>query len=228
MSFLSPCILPLVPGYICFVSGLSLEDLTRGSDPLRVRRKALMGSLLFVAGFSLVFTLLGASASAVGAFLRDAAPVFSKIAGAVVFLFGLHMTGIFPISFLYYEKRFQTSKLAPGALGAFMMGLAFAFGWTPCIGPFLAGVLALAASEATVGKGMTLLFAYSMGLGIPFIVTGLAVNSFLIFFGRYKKFIRWGEVLGGILLMLVGVLIFFNRLTVLVQLMPEWLLRFAV
>lgn len=228
LSFLSPCILPLVPGYISFVSGVSLEELTRGADRSRLRRKALVGSLFFVAGFSLVFTLLGASASAAGIFLQSHAAVFSKVAGAVIFIFGLHMSGILPISFLYYEGRFQTSRLSPGAAGAFLLGLAFAFGWTPCIGPFLAGVLALAASEKTVGRGMFLLFVYSMGLGIPFILTGLAVNAFLGLFSRYKKFIRWGEILGGVLLMAVGALIFFNRLTLLVNLLPERLLRFAL
>ena len=228
LSFLSPCVLPLVPGYMSFVSGVSLEELTRGADQSQARRQALLGSIFFVAGFSLVFTLLGASASAIGVFLQDTAPIFSKIAGAVIFLFGLHMTGLLPINFLYYQKRFETSKLSPGAAGAFFMGLAFAFGWTPCIGPFLAGILALAASEDTVGKGMFLLFAYSMGLGIPFILTGLAVNAFLQFFSRYKKFIRWGEIAGGALLMAVGALIFFNRLTALVNLLPEALLRFAI
>ncbi len=228
LSFLSPCVLPLVPGYISFISGVSLDELTHGSaDRVGVFRKTLTGSLLFVAGFSLVFTLLGASASAVGGFLQEHLNVIAKAAGALIFLFGLHMTGLVPISFLYYEKRFHASKFSSTFIGAFVMGLAFAFGWTPCIGPFLAGILALAAAEETVGRGMALLFTYSMGLGIPFIVTALGINGFLQMFNRYKRFIRWGEILGGVLLMLIGVLIFTNRLTLIVGWMPEFLLRFA-
>lgn len=227
LSFLSPCVLPLVPGYLSFVSGISLEELTRGSDARTSLRKSIIGSILFVAGFSIVFTLLGASASAVGGFLQDHLEVLSKAAGIVIFLLGLHMTGMLPIKFLYYEKRFQTSNLAPGLWSAFVAGLAFAFGWTPCIGPFLAGILALAASEETVGKGMFLLFVYSLGLGIPFILTGLGVNTFLNFFNRYKRFIRWGEILGGGLLMAVGLLIFSNRLTILANIFPSFLSKFS-
>ena len=227
LSFLSPCILPLVPGYISFLSGLSLQELTQGSDSRATLRKSFFGSLLFVAGFSLVFTLLGASASVIGNFLLEHIRVLSKAAGIVIFLFGLHMTGALPIRFLYGEKRFQTSSLDPGYFSAFVVGLAFAFGWTPCIGPFLAGILTLAAAEETVGKGMFLLFVYSMGLGIPFILTGLGINTFLRFFNRYKRFIRWGEILGGVLLMAVGILIFTNRLTVLVRLFPSSFLQFS-
>lgn len=224
VSFLSPCVLPLVPGYVSFMSGVSLEELSSDSG---ASRKAGGAAIAFVLGFALVFTLLGASASAVGRLLDAYRNAFNSVAGVVVILFGLHTMGVLPIRWLYMEKRFQTAGVAPGALGAFVMGLAFAFGWTPCIGPILAGILALAAREGSVGRGMMLLFIYSMGLGVPFIATGFATAGFLRFFARYKKYIRWGEVAAGALLVLVGALILSNRLTMLVQLMPRALFRFA-
>ncbi len=227
LSFLSPCVLPLVPGYISFISGISLDELTHSQDRSRILKKTLIGSLLFVTGFSLVFTLLGASASAVGGFLQDHLNLLAKGAGILIFFFGLHMTGFLSISFLYYEKRFHASKFSSTALGAFVMGLAFAFGWTPCIGPFLAGILALATSEETVLRGMALLFTYSLGLGIPFILTALGIHGFLQFFNRYKKFMRSGEILGGVLLMFIGALIFSNKLTILVNFLPQSLLKFS-
>ena len=228
VSFLSPCVLPLVPGYISFMSGLSLDELSKGAEKRLLMKRAGWSSVFFVLGFALVFTLLGASATAVGRFLSDHMAVISKIAGALIILFGLHTIGILPIKWLYYEKRFQSSKLAPGLLGSFAMGLAFAFGWTPCIGPILAGILALAATQETVLQGMSLLLIYSLGLGIPFIITGFSVNVFLQFFNRYKRFIRWGEVFAGVLLIFVGVLIFTNKLTTLIQYMPQWLFKFSI
>ena len=225
VSFLSPCVLPLVPGYVSFMSGVSLEELSEGAGGSQ--RKAGVAAIAFVLGFALIFTLLGASASAVGRLLDAYRNVFNTVAGAVVILFGLHTMGVTPIRWLYMEKRFQTTGVAPGAAGAFVMGLAFAFGWTPCIGPILAGILALAAREGSVGRGMALLFVYSMGLGVPFIATGFGTAAFLRFFGRYKAYIRWGEIAAGALLVLVGVLMLSNRLTMLVQFMPHALLRFA-
>lgn len=227
-SFLSPCVLPLVPGYVSFVSGLSLEELSQGADRKAVMRKAGLGSVFFVLGFGLVFTALGASASAVGRALAAHMAALSKIAGALIVLFGLHTSGLLPIKWLYYEKRFSTGALSPSYGGAFLMGLAFACGWTPCIGPILAAILALAATQETVGRGMLLLSVYSLGLGLPFIATGFAVNAFLQFFSRYKKYIRWGEICAGILLILVGALVFSNRLTILIQFLPKSLFRFAL
>ena len=228
ISFLSPCVLPLVPGYISFMSGLSLEELTGGADRAGITRRAGLGSLFFVLGFSLVFTALGASASGVGRLLEAYMPVLSKLAGVVIVVFGLHMMGLFQIKWLLYEKRFRFGGFAPGPGGALLMGMAFAFGWTPCIGPILAGILALAAKQETVGRGMLLLFAYSMGLGIPFILTGFATAAFMRFFSRYKRYIRWGEVFSGALLVMVGVLIFSNRLIKLISFFPSWLFRFAL
>lgn len=228
VSFLSPCVLPLVPGYISFISGLSLEELSHDADRKKILKKAGFGSIAFVLGFSLVFIFLGASATAVGKFLADYSAVITKIAGVLIILFGLHTLGILPIRWLYYEKRFESGSLSPGLAGAFVMGLAFAFGWTPCIGPILAGILALASTQETVIQGMGLLTVYSLGLGIPFIITGFGIHFFLQFFNRYKRFIRWGEIAAGILLVFIGVLIFSNRLTILINYLPKQFFNFAM
>lgn len=228
VSFLSPCVLPLVPGYISFVSGLSLDELYRGADSKLMLRKAVAGSALFVLGFSIVFTLMGASASAIGKLLLDYLPIINKVAGALIILFGIHTMGLVKIPFLYYEKRFQFGGLSSTGFAPLLMGFAFAFGWTPCIGPILAGILALAATQSTVFQGTFLLFVYSMGLGIPFMLTALGVNYFLKFFNRYKKFIRIGEIFAGALLIFVGILIFTNKLTVLVRYFPESFFKFSM
>ncbi|MBI4371056.1 MAG: cytochrome c biogenesis protein CcdA [Elusimicrobia bacterium] len=227
-SFLSPCVLPLVPGYVSFMSGLSLEELARESAPGAVLRHAGWESACFVAGFALVFTLLGATASQAGRFLALHLPVVTKLAGAVIILFGLHLAGVVTIPFLYYTKRADAAAFAPGYAGSFLMGLAFACGWTPCIGPILSGILALAATRETVGQGMRLLFVYSMGLGVPFLLAGFAVGGFLRFFRRYKRYIRWGEVLSGSLLTAIGLLIFAGRLSWLTRFLPSGLGRFAL
>ena len=228
VSFLSPCVLPLVPGYISFMSGLTLEELSAGGDERTRLRHAGWESLFFVAGFSLIFTLLGATATGVGRLLAEQAGIVSKIAGTVVVLFGLHMTGLLPIKWLYYQKRADTAAFKPGYAGSFLMGLAFAFGWTPCIGPILSGILALAATRETVGQGMLLLFIYSLGLGIPFVITGFAVTRFMRFFMRYKKHIRTGEIIAGALLIAIGLLIFLDKLTWLNRFTPKFLERFLL
>ncbi len=228
VSFLSPCVLPLVPGYVSFMSGLSLEELSAGAKPGATLRHAGWESIFFVLGFSLVFTALGASASAAGAFLTAHLPVVTKVAGAVIIVFGLHMTGIVTIPLLYMHKRADTAGFQPGYAGSFLMGLAFACGWTPCIGPILSGILALAATRETVGQGMRLLFIYSMGLGLPFVITGFAVGGFLRFFRHFKKYIRAGEIFSGALLVAIGVLIFTDRLTWLIRFLPKNLSHFTL
>ena len=224
-SFLSPCVLPLVPGYVSFMSGLSLEELSSNPKTGEALRHAGWESLFFVLGFAVVFTALGASASAAGAFLTAHLPVVTKIAGAIIVVFGVHMTGLITIPILYKHVRADAAGFKPGYLGSFLMGLAFACGWTPCIGPILSGILALAATRETVGAGMRLLFVYSLGLGVPFILTGFAVGGFMRFFGRYKKYIRSGEIFAGVLLIAVGALIFADRLTWLIRFMPQNLSR---
>lgn len=228
VSFLSPCVLPLVPGYISFMSGMTLEELHAGAADKARLRHAGWEAAFFVLGFSVIFTLLGATATTVGRFLAEQAPVVTKVAGSVIVLFGLHMTGILPIKWLYYQKRADAGAFKPGYLGSFLMGLAFAFGWTPCIGPILSGILAIAATRETTAQGMSLLFVYSLGLGIPFIATGFAVTGFMRFFQRYKRHIRTGEIVAGALLIAVGLLIFFDRLTWLNRFAPKALERFLL
>jgi len=227
-SFLSPCVLPLVPGYISFMSGLSLAELSSSEARPGATRRTALATLFFVLGFSAVFTALGASASFVGQLLAAHLALLSKVAGLLVIVFGLHISGLMPIKWLYYTKRADTSTVAPGLSGSFVMGLAFAFGWTPCIGPILAGILALAATQERVAQGVGLLFVYSLGLGVPFILTGLGLNAFLRFFARYKRFIRWGEIGAGILLMAIGLLVLSNRLTWLMRLLPSSLYKFSM
>ena len=220
LSFLSPCILPLVPGYISFLSGVSLEKLAEGAGSRGVTLKVGLTSVFFVIGFSIVFVSLGASASFVGRLLADHLIILTRIAGIVIVLLGLHLVGILRIGWLNYEKRLKIQRFRPGFFGALLIGLAFGFGWTPCVGPILAGILALAATQETLMRGMFLLAVYSLGLGIPFIITGFAVGAFMRFFEKYKRFIRLGEIIAGIVLIVLGILIFFNNLDILLKYIP--------
>ena len=220
ISFISPCVLPIVPGYISFVSGVSLQELKQDSALDEAQRKRLLrqvavSSIFFVLGFSLVFVAMGASATYIGNWFAAHRTTLARIAGVVIIIFGLHTMGLTPIKWLNYEKRFQTRNKPMGFVGAFLIGLAFAFGWSPCIGPILAGVLTLAATQETVHQGVTLLASYSLGLGVPFIATGLATNRFLDLFARVKKHMRWVEIAAGVLLILVGILVATDQLQVL-------------
>lgn len=213
LSFLSPCVLPLIPGYISFISGLSLGDLQASDQGGVVVRRAFVSSLWFVAGFSAVFVALGASATAVGVLLLERLDLFRWIAGALIILFGIHLTGLIRIPFLQYEKKIDVRKRPLSAVGAFFVGAAFAFGWTPCIGPILAGILGLAATQQTVGKGMLLLLVYSAGLGIPFLITSLGVARFLKWFSRFRRYLRIVEIFSGVLLIVIGLFIVTDRLS---------------
>ncbi|MBM3275291.1 MAG: sulfite exporter TauE/SafE family protein [Candidatus Sericytochromatia bacterium] len=230
VSFLSPCVLPLVPGYLSFVAGVSMDQLrntTAAADgageggaaaPLvntAVRRHVVLYTLIFVLGFSLVFIALGAAATAVGTFLLAKQKVIAQIAGVIVILFGLHTMGVFKFAWLYQEKRFQVTLKPAGPIGPFVIGVAFAFGWTPCIGPILASILTLAAAEETVGQGIWLLAVYSLGLGIPFMLTALAFSHLMVVFDKVKQHMRTVEIVSGLLLVGVGILLITNSLTVL-------------
>lgn len=217
ISFLSPCVLPLIPGYISFISGLSLQDLQGSASRREILWRSFSSSLWFVGGFSVVFILLGASATALGQVLLKKLDLFKQVAGVIIVIFGLHLIGIFRIPFLQYEKKLEVKQRPLTALGAFSVGAAFAFGWTPCIGPVLAGILALASTQETILKGMLLLGVYSIGLGVPFLLTSLFVPAFLKFFSRFRRYLRVVEVLSGILLVMIGVLIFSGRLSALAQ-----------
>jgi cytochrome c-type biogenesis protein len=220
ISFISPCVLPIVPGYISFISGASLSELKNQVDLDASRRRELfwrvtLNSLFFVAGFSVVFVAMGASATYIGQWFAANRLVLARIAGAAIIVLGLHTMGLTPIKWLNYEKRIHAETKPMGVFGSFLIGLAFAFGWSPCIGPILAGVLVLAAQQETVSQGIVLLSAYSLGLGIPFIATGVAINRFLNFFGRIKRHMRMVEVFAGVLLVAVGVLVFTDSLQML-------------
>ena len=222
ISFISPCVLPLIPGYLSFISGVSVADMSAAEKRGEVLRKVALSSFILVLGFSAVFITLGASATAVGKFLlSNKIGLFNRIAGVIIVILGLHVMGLIRIPFLNYEKRFQARSKPLGALGTFLVGIAFAFGWTPCIGPILGGILGLAANQGTVAQGMLLLTFYSLGLGIPFLITAISFNWFLGFSGFFKKHFRSIEVASGLLLVAIGLLIFFNQFGVL----SNWLLK---
>ncbi|HET7587316.1 MAG TPA: cytochrome c biogenesis protein CcdA [Gammaproteobacteria bacterium] len=223
VSFLSPCVLPLVPGYLSYISGVSQQDFAlAASNEAVVDRAALLrgvtaNALFFVLGFTTIFVALGASATSIGRFLFQSSPVFTRIAGAVIIVFGLHITGLLRIPFLYREKRYQTSERPRSLAGAYGIGMAFAFGWTPCIGPILGGVLAMAATQGTVTEGVGLLTVYSLGLGVPFILAALGFNYLISFITRFRRFFRGVEIVAGVLLIAVGVLVLTGRMTWLSQ-----------
>jgi len=204
VSFLSPCVLPLVPPYLVFLAGTSLERLAEKEPPPRVRRDTVIAAMLFVAGFSTVFVALGASASAIGALVRFYSNELAIVAGIAIIVMGLHFLGLTPIRFLYRQARIEVPKPV-GLWGAYVMGLAFAIGWTPCIGPILAAILAVAASSATVGKGAGLLAVYSLGLGVPFVIAAFAVEPFAAFLSRFRAHLGHMERVMGGLLVLTGV-----------------------
>ena len=204
VSFLSPCVLPLVPPYLVFLAGTSLERLADAEPEPRVRRETVLAAALFVLGFSTVFIALGASASVIGSLVRAYSGTLSTVAGVVIIVMGLHFLGITPIALLHRQKRLELAKPV-GLWGAYIIGLAFAFGWTPCIGPILAAILAVAASEQTVTKGAGLLAVYSLGLGIPFMIAAFAIEPFAAFLARFKNYLHRVEQAMGALLVLTGI-----------------------
>ena len=215
LSFVSPCVLPLIPAYISFISGVSMDALKGEGKESKNIKKIVLTSLVFILGFSLIFILMGASATVVGNFLIEKFAIFMKIAGAFIIILGLHFLGVFKIKYLNYEKRFNISSSRFGLLGVFIAGLAFAFGWTPCIGPILAGILTLAATKDTVSDGIVLLSAYSLGLGIPFFITGIATNTFLNLFSKIKKSFKIIEIVSGVFLIIIGLFMIFDYFTIL-------------
>ena len=220
VSFLSPCVLPLVPPYLVFLAGTSLERLADEEPEPRVKWETTLAAALFVLGFSTVFVSLGASASVIGSLIRAYSGPLATIAGIVIIVMGLHFLGITQIGLLHRQKRMDVAKPV-GLWGAYVMGLAFAFGWTPCIGPILAAILAVAASEQTVTKGAGLLAVYSLGLGIPFIIAAFAIEPFAAFLAHFRKYLRRVEQAMGALLVLTGIAF----LTGSINQMSVWLLE---
>ncbi len=230
LSFISPCVLPLIPGYLSYISGLTLDEMQgtgTAAIPLgEARRRVLVASIFFILGFSFVFICFGAAASALGQYMLEKQRLLAKIAAVIVIVFGLHTMGVLRIGWLYSEKRVQVEKKPKTLLGAFFVGLAFAFGWTPCIGPILGGILAIAGTQQTVGQGVQLLAVYSAGLGLPFLLTALAINQFFTVFKRIRKHYHLIEIVSGLLLVVIGVLIFTNRFTLIAKWLTPYLPTF--
>jgi cytochrome c-type biogenesis protein len=233
LSFLSPCVLPLVPPYLCFIAGASLEELTGETQASpAVQRKAVAASALFVMGFSTVFISLGASASVIGQWLRQATtweitigsmnfPVLTSLAGVIIIVMGLHFLGAFRIAFLSREVRYQQEARPVGLLGAYAIGLAFALGWTPCIGPVLAAILTVAGSADSVAKGAGLLAVYSAGLGVPFLLAAVAMPQFLSFLKRFRRHLGMVEKAMGGMLVVTGIMFLTGTFTTLSYWMIE-------
>jgi cytochrome c-type biogenesis protein len=228
LSFLSPCVLPLFPSYLSFVTGMSVTDLTADLTGA-ARRRVLLHSIAFIVGFSLVFVSLGASVSAAGQFLFEYRDTIRRVGGILIILFGLYIAGFLNIGFLGRTQQWQLREKPAGYLGSLVVGITFAIGWTPCVGPILGAILTLASDAGSVQRGIGLLVAYSAGLAVPFFVSAIALGAFLKFFKRYRPFIPIVERAAGVLLIVVGVLVFTNYYLLLnawaISLTPEWLLR---
>ena len=213
ISFLSPCVLPLVPGYVSLVSGASVEELQ--SKDRKLLNTVLLHSIMFILGFTVVFVCLGAAATSLGHLMKMYKKELTWIAGTVIVIFGLHLTGLLKIKQLYADKRLHSAGSGKSPLGAFVIGFAFAFGWTPCIGPILAVILTMAGSADSVQRGILLLFVYSLGLAVPFLLTSVGINGFLSFYGKFRRHLQKVEIGSGVLLIICGVLIFTRHFTLL-------------
>lgn len=222
LSFLSPCVLPLVPPYLAFIGGTTFDQLA-GEDetPPHVYQTVVLSSVAFVLGFTTVFVMLGATATAAGQLLAENLPLLSKIAGVIIIIAGLHFLGLIHLPILHREARYHADARPAGLLGAYVIGLAFAFGWTPCIGPVLAAILAIAAGQDSVSTGVSLLFVYSLGLGIPFIAAAFALKPFMRSMARHRNKLAVVEKLLGAFLVLTGILFLTNSMT----LIAAWILE---
>jgi cytochrome c-type biogenesis protein len=222
LSFLSPCVLPLVPPYLCFLGGTTFDQLT-GEDetPSHVYKTVVLSSVAFVLGFTTVFVILGATATVAGQLVAENLPLLAKIAGVVIIIAGLHFLGVIHIPILHREARYHADTRPAGLIGAYLIGLAFAFGWTPCIGPVLGAILAVAAGEDSVSQGVSLLFVYSLGLGIPFILAAVAIRPFMSALQRFRGHLAVMEKVLGAFLVLTGILFLTNSMT----LIAGWILQ---
>ena len=211
LSFFSPCVLPLIPSYVSFITGFSFEELTGNINRAHIRRETIINSLLFILGFSIVFILMGASSSFLGSALLRHQNIIRKVGGGLIVFFGLYITGIIKLDFLLRERKIHHLHAKPvGLLGTVLVGMAFAAGWTPCVGPILGSILLYASTEGSVSRGIELLLVYSLGLGIPFFLTSLAINSFLLHVRKINRYMKVITITGGLFLIFVGILIFTN------------------
>ena len=209
LSFLSPCVLPLIPSYIGYLTGMTVEEVERR------RGVALLHALWFVSGFSLVFVLLGAGASALGNLLRDYQVWLGRVGGVLLMLFGIYLLGVLRPGFLMRERRIELARKPIGYVGSGIVGFTFGAAWTPCIGPILSGILTLAATQAGLGRGMLLLAVYALGLALPFLLTALALDRFLVWFQRFRPYIVWVDRVAGVMLIVLGILLVSDSFTVL-------------
>ena len=227
LSFLSPCVLPLVPSYLAFVAGASLSDLRR--PDLATRRGLLLNAVGFILGFSAVFVVMGAAVTVAGGWLLGYRGLVQQVGGILIILFGLYLIGVLRVPFLMRQARFPLSSKPAGVLGSVAVGIVFGASWTPCVGPVLGSILTFASAGETVGDGILLLAAYAAGLGVPFLLSALAVDRFLAFFGRFRPFLPVVDRVAGVLLIGVGLLLALNYMTILnayfISLTPQWLLE---
>jgi cytochrome c-type biogenesis protein len=221
LSFLSPCVLPLVPSYISFITGISFEDLTSNKDKKRIRLLTLANSLSFILGFSIVFISLGASSSLIGKALYEYQDWIRIIGGVLVIIFGLFISGIIKPEVLLRERRFHLHGKPAGYVGSFIVGMTFAAAWTPCIGPILGTILLYAASEGSASYGFKLLLFYSLGLALPFLISSIAINTFLSYSRIFYRFIRVIMFLSGLLLILFGILLISNKIRDISRFLPD-------
>lgn len=213
LSFVSPCVLPLVPSFVTYITGLTFEDITSAKEKSRVRYITITNSLAFIGGFSFIFVLLGASATFIGEIFLSYQDIIQKIGGILIVLFGLYIMGIIKLNFLTREKKFHIENKPAGYIGSFLVGMAFAAGWTPCVGPILGSILLYASTTGSVAKGMGLLAVYSFGLGLPLFISALAINTFLSTFKVIARYMRWITILSGAFLIIVGIMIFTGSFT---------------
>jgi cytochrome c-type biogenesis protein len=215
LSFVSPCVLPLVPSYVTYITGLTLEELTSETERARVRGTIILNSLLFIAGFSAVFIAFGASASLAGQLLLTYQDFIRKLGGVLIIVFGLYVMGLLKLKFLMADKRMHFTSRPAGYVGSFLIGVAFAAGWTPCVGPILGTILLYASTTDSMLTGIQLLTSYSLGIGLPLFITALAIDSFLNYFKKIKMYMYSISMASGVFLVLVGVMLYTNSLTLL-------------
>ena len=226
LSFLSPCVLPLVPSYVSFITGISFKDLTVGSDRKRIRYLTMANSAAFIAGFSTVFIALGVSSSAIGKVLFQYVDLIRIIGGIVVIVFGLFISGLLKLDFLMPEKKIHLGGKPAGYIGTFIVGMTFAAGWSPCIGPMLGTILVYAGSKGSALYGFQLLSVYSLGLAVPFFISALAINVFLSYSPKIAKFMRVIMIASGILLIIFGILLLTDQIRTLSRLIPDFGIKF--
>lgn len=226
LSFLSPCVLPLVPSYVSFITGISFEDLTGGADRKRIRYLTITNSLFFTLGFSAVFIALGASSSVIGRLMFEYQEWIRIIGGVIIIIFGLFVAGFLKIDFLTRDKKFHLGGKPAGYIGTFIVGMTFAAGWTPCIGPMLGAILVYAGSKGSAFYGFKLLAVYSLGLALPFFLSSLAINSFLCYSRRLQRYMRVIMIASGLLLIIFGIILLTNRMSELSGFLPDFGIKF--